>query len=239
MLRSIFSVVVIAGMMLSLGCKGTTNSIIDHVNFKIGDNLETARVSVVFKDTVQSNMLGSFPLKDYGSIFITPFAAGTQPLELGFELNTKDVMNDWEYAQITPTESLPNGLPMGLGYPLVEIRAAQPISDSFDLYAYVDVMHAKWLGAAAMFKFMNDSSFPAGMAISMGFNPDAEGKPGILTSIYGPVLDNSGALIRNGGMIVLANVRQMMSKDEYTPGREYQFRPKKKFRKGGPGVLLQ
>jgi len=238
-MRSLFSVLIVAGMMLSLGCKGTTNSVIDHVTFKLGDNMESARVSVVFKDTVQSNMYGSFPLKDYGSIFVNPNIPGTQPLELGFELNTKDVMNDFEYAQITPTETLPNGLPMGLGYPIVEIRAAQPISDNFDLYGYVDVLHAKWLGAAAMFKVMNDGGIPAGMALSMGFNPDAEGKPGILTSIYGPVLDNSGAIIRNGGIIVLANVRQMMSKENLSAGKEYKYYPKKKFRIGGPAVLLQ
>jgi hypothetical protein len=194
-------------MLAAAGCK-KPGKIIEKATFKPSENLEVVRVSLVFGPKIQSDLAGGFAIKDYGYLFINPFTT-SQPFEIGFDLNTK-IVNDQDYIELTPTTVLPNGLPIGLPYAVVEIRAPNPISNKFDLFGYVDVLHTSWLGVAAMFAFLDDKYFPAGLSISQVFLRDAQGRPGVIASVFGPTLNNDGTLLRNGGIALFANVRQLI-----------------------------
>jgi hypothetical protein len=191
------------------GCNGKDLKIIDHVSFKPSDNLETVRVSLVFQNNIQAELSGGLYIKDYGMVFVNPYTSA-EPFEVGFSLNTK-VFNDQDYVKLTPTDVLPNGLPMGLGYPVAEIKGAKPISSQFDLYGYVDVLHTSWLGAAAIFGFINNQYFPDGLSISQVFLRDASGNPGVIASVFGPTLKPDGSMARAGGIALFANVRQLIA----------------------------
>ena len=210
-----FSVRAAAAWMLALafavagsGCKGN-NALIEKVTFKPSDNLEVVRVSLVFTSRIQSDLAGGFSLKDYGYLFVNPYTP-SQPFEIGFDLNTS-IVNDQDYVKLSPTEVLPNGIPIGLPNAVVEVRAASPISPKFDLYGYVDVLKLNWIGVAAMFGFLDDKYFPAGLSLSQAFMRDNQGRPGIIGSVFGPTVGNDGTLIRNGGIALFANVRQLIS----------------------------
>jgi hypothetical protein len=194
--------------LAATGCK-KEYKLIERVSFKPSSNLETIRVSLVFSKQVQSDLAGGFTIKDYGFLFINPFTP-SEPFEIGFNLNTS-IVNDQEYVAVTPTEFLPNGNPIGVGHPLVEVRGAQPISTKFDLYGYVDVSKLSWIGVAAMFSFLNDQYFPAGLTVSQAFLQNAQGAPGILASVFGPTLASDGTLKKAGGIALFANVKQLIA----------------------------
>jgi hypothetical protein len=215
-------VLVAAGMMLTTGCQ--QNNMVDHVVFKPSDDLKIIRVSLVFKDTVQSNMDGLVNT-EYGQFFMTPYST-TQPFEIGFDLNM-NIFYDQHYVGLQPTMTLPNGLPIGIPYPVVEVKDPKPISDKFDIYGYVDVGHLSWLGVSTMFYFMNDQYFPADLAVSSVFLRDATGNPGIIAHVFGPSLSPEGILLRNGGIGVFANVRQLIAQYSGKSG-EMKLYPEKK-----------
>ena len=192
---------------LTLLGSGCNNQVIDHAAFQISPDLKNVSVALVFANTIQANLSGTFPIKNYGDLFVQPWTA-TQPFELGFSLNTA-VASDNEYIHLTPTSYLPNGVPLGIPYPIVEIQAASPISSTFDLSGYVDVANQAWFGAAATFSFITDKSFPPGMAITGAFAQNAAGNPGILAYVFGASLNTNGTLKRPGGIAVLANVKQL------------------------------
>jgi hypothetical protein len=208
--------------VLTSGCPGKFK-LIDHVTFTPSDNLESVKVSLVFTNRIQTNVSGAFTVGDYGYLFVNPFTP-TQPFEVGFSLDT-DIVNDQHYAQLNPTEVFPNGLPIGLGYALVQIQAESPISSKFDLYGYVDVLHTSWLGTAAIFSFINDQYFPNDLSISQVFLRNGEGKPGVIASVFGPSVDNAGNMSRAGGIAVLANVRQLLEGGQLRPGQSVTFYP--------------
>lgn len=204
-------------------CGGKNNQLIEKVSFKPSEDYKSVRVSLIFMNTVQTNLMGTFLLKDYGQIFINPYTP-TTPFELGLDLQI-DVMNDPDYINIAPTDTFPNGVPMGLGYPLAEIRSPNPISTSFDIYGYVDILKATWLGAAAMFKFMDQSTFPSGMAVTQTFLPNPEMKPRVFGSIFGPTLDSQGTMVKPGGIIIMANIRQLISEGMLRGQAQLDFYP--------------
>jgi hypothetical protein len=210
------------------GCKQDMK-FIDHVTFKPADNLETVRISLVFTDKIKSDLAGGYPVKDYGFLFINPYTP-TQPFEVGFDLNTA-IVNDQDYIKLTPTEVLPNGLPIGLPNAIVQIQAPHEISPQFDLYGYVDVLHASWLGVAPIFTFLSDKYFPAGISVSQVFMRDDQGRPGILAAIFGPTLNDDGSLKRAGGIAVFANVRQLLAHHSLVKGQTENFYPE-------PGVTI-
>ncbi len=190
------------------GCNGNV-SIIDHVAFQPSADLQTVSLSLVFANTIQTNLAGSFTVADYGYLFVDPYTP-TAPFEVGFALNTA-IFNDQNYVKFTPTQQLPNGLPIGVGYALAQIQGASPISSQFDLYGYVDILHQSWLGTAAIFSFINNQYFPNGLSISQVFLRDSAGDPGVIASVFGPTVDGSGNMIRAGGIAVFANVRQLIA----------------------------
>ena len=218
--------------MLMGGCNPVI-SFIDHISFAPSSNLETVRVSVVFSSNIKSDLAGGFVIKDYGFLFINPYTQ-SEPFEVGFSLNTS-IANDQDYVNITPTQILPNGMPIGIDYALVELRGKTPISSKFDLFGYVDVLHAAWLGAAGIFSFLTDQYFPSGLSVSQTFMPDAQGKPGIIASVFGPSLNTDGTLRRAGGVAVFANIKQLVQHPEAINSKgEQVFYPYGRLKVEGP-----
>lgn len=225
-----FTNLAVAGVMiLAAGCNGGgSNNVVDKVTFKYLPESNTAQVKMIFANTVQPVMAGQFFIENgYGTIFMTPFTQ-TQPFELGYEFNM-NVLTDPLIGSMEKTDSLPNGINLGIGYPVVQIAPKDSSTDKFNMYGYVDVTNLKWMGASAMFKFMNDKNFPAGMAITNIFKLDNNKKPAIVAHVFGALLDNDGTLIRNGGIAVLANVRYLIdSNSGRAPGEEIVYTPIKK-----------
>lgn len=226
----------IGALALSLGCESTPQ-LIDHISVRPTENLEIIRVSLVFTQNIRSQLAGAYALKDYGTIFINPFTAST-PFEVGFDLNTA-IVNDQDYVALTPTEFLPNGVPIGIGYAMAEVRAETPISDKFDIYGYVDILRANWLGVAGIFNFLNDQYFPAGLSVSQSFVPDAQGRPSVLASVFGPSLNTNGSLRRAGGIALFANVRaliQQMGGNVGGPLKPFDAKPLPGVQLAGPAA---
>ncbi len=220
-------------LVLATGCNNE-NRIIDHVTFKPSDNLEVVRVSVVFTAKIQTDLAGGFPLKGYGYIFINPFTTA-QPFEVGFDLDTA-IVNDQDYVRLLPTTVLPNGIPIGLDRALAEVRGAKPISDKFDLYGYVDVLKAEWLGAAAIFSFLTDKYFPTGLSVNEVLLRDQDRNPAIIGSVFGPALNSDGTLARAGGIALFANVRKLIEEHTLKPGVTTTFYPEKGVQLSGPAA---
>lgn len=201
------------------------------MTLKPSDDLKTLRISLMFAPTIQSDFGAAFGIKNYGSLFVSPFMGPAQPFEFGFDLNTA-VFNDQDYVRLTPTNSLPNGLPIGLPrdkdgkpYALAEVKNPSAVSPKFDLFAYVDVLHANWLGGAAIFTFMNDRYFPPYLSVTQIFMRDAAGNPGIVGSVFGPSLNLDGSLKRPGGIVMFANVRQLISGHALASAKETTLYP--------------
>jgi hypothetical protein len=227
------------GLALGLALTGSAcksgPSLIQKVTFKPSDNLEVVRVSLVFSSSIQSDLAGGFSLKDYGYLFVNPYTP-SQPFEIGFDLNTS-IINDQDYIKLTPTEVLPNGIPIGLPNAVVEIRALNPISPKFDLYGYVDVLKLNWIGVATMFGFLDDRYFPAGLSLSQAFLRDQQGRPGMIASVFGPTVSGDGTLLRNGGIALFANVRQLIAQaGGHPPGQEQEFYPEGLVEVAGQGA---
>ncbi len=219
-LSVLFICLAIASASILSGCK-YKSSIVEKATFQVSENLETVRVSLIFTSKVQSDLAGGFTLKDYGYLFINPYTQA-QPFEIGFNLNTS-IVNDQDYISLTPTMVLPNGVPIGIPYGLVEIRSPNPISPKFDIFGYLDVLHANWVGVAAMFGFLNNEYFPEGLTVSQAFLPSSTGQAGIIASVYGPTLKPDGTMQRAGGIAVFANIRQLIQHS--TPGKEVTVKP--------------
>lgn len=208
---------------IASGCNPTFN-LIDHVSFQPSANLESVRVSLVFANTIETNLSGSFTIGDYGFLFVNPYTP-SEPFEVGFSLDT-NIVNDQNYVKLTPTEVLPNGLPIGISYGLAQIQGETPVSSQFDLYGYVDVLHQSWLGAAALFGFINNQYFPNGLSISQVFLRNAAGAPGVIASVFGPTVDGAGKVIRAGGIAVFANVKQLIASGAVgASARRVTYRP--------------
>jgi hypothetical protein len=206
MFKKLGALLLAAGVLMSVGCNNQ-NQIIEKVTYTPSDDLKTIKVSLVFKSNVQSTMAGGIST-DYGYFFVNPYT-GNQPFEIGFDLNM-NVFYDQQYVGLTPTMTLPNGLPTGIPWPVVEVKSPTPVHPDFDVYGYVDVGHLSWLGSAVMFSFLDNQNFPVDLSVSQVFYRDNEGKPGVLASVFGPTLKPDGTLLRHGGIAVFANVRQLI-----------------------------
>ncbi|MBI2605530.1 MAG: hypothetical protein HYW49_05550 [Deltaproteobacteria bacterium] len=233
--RLLLCVVALLMAVTASGC--FQNKLIDHVTFKPSDDLKTIRISLVFSPDIQTDFGAAFNIKQYGSLFVSPFYGLDQPFEFGFDLNTA-VFNDQDYVRLTPTTNLPNGTPIGLPrdkdgkpYALAEVKNPNPASSKYDLYAYVDVLHANWLGAAAIFTFMDYKYFPPYLRVTQIFLRDSAGKPGVVGSVFGPSLNLDGSMKTPGGLVLFANIRQLISGHALAGGKETTLRPE-------PGVIV-
>ena len=182
-------------------------------------------MSLVFANTIQTTRCRVPVVGDYGYLFVDPYTPA-QNFEVGFSLDTA-IVNDQQYVHLAPTEVFPDGTPIGVGYGLVQVQAASPVSSKFDLYGYVDVLHRSWLGAAAIFSFLNnDQYFPSGLNISQVFLRDSAGDPGVIATVFGPTVDISGHTTRAGGIAVLANFKQLLASGSLgRPGHPAFLRP--------------
>ena len=197
-----------AAIVAAFSCLGCKQNLIDHVTFQPSSNLEVVRVSIVFTQNVKSQLSGIYDLKNYGELFANPWTT-TEPFEVGFDLNTA-IVNDQNYIKLSPTNLLANGVPIGINATVVQIQDPKPINPQFDLYGYVDVLHGEWLGVAAMFTYLNDQNFPAGLTLTQTFSPDKQGVPRILADVFGPTVNSDGTLARAGGIAMFANVKELV-----------------------------
>src|SRR5580700_6089825 len=119
MMKKIASVCALLSLVLvTAGCN--PQALISKVTVGISQNLETVTVTLMFAPQIQETLAGSIAIKDYGDIFVNP-STTTAPFEVGFALNTS-IVNDQDYVHFTPTEVLPNGFPIGIGYPVVQVQ---------------------------------------------------------------------------------------------------------------------
>src|SRR4051812_17720963 len=101
------SVLVLAlGAIVASGCHSTFNPI-ETVKFQPGADSKSARLSLVFKKTIQGNYAGALTLGNYGYVFVDPFTATSEPFEVGFSLDLS-VFDDPNYAKLAVTSTLPN-----------------------------------------------------------------------------------------------------------------------------------
>jgi hypothetical protein len=202
------AVVVSAALATLSACKNQQPQLIEKVVFQPSQNLETVRVSLVFGDQVKTDLAGGFTIMDYGYFFVSPHTE-SQHFEVGFDINMS-IFDEQDYVGVDPTTLLPNGMPIGLPNAVVQLSGPSPISPKFDLYGYVDLYGKSWLGLATMFQFLNNDYFPAGLTINQSFLPNDEGKPGMIASVFGAALNQDGSVLRNGGIALFANVRQLI-----------------------------
>jgi len=213
-------------------CNNQGQNVLDHVAFTVSPNLDKVSVTMFFTNNIQTTTGADFPVKTYGDIFINPTTA-TTPMQLGFNLNTA-IVNDQQYVTFTPTQTFPNGRPIGLNYPIVEIKADKPVSKNFDIFGYVDVLHGNWIGGAAILNFLDQKSFPAGLAINQVFLRDAKGNPEITGNVFGPTLNADGSLHVPGGISVFANIRSLVEHHALKAGQTTSFYPEKGLILTGP-----
>lgn len=218
----------LVGLFVIAAASGCRQTVIDHAAFSLSDDSQTLSVSLVFSESVQSTLSGVFPIKDYGAVFVTPYSE-TQPFTLGFSLKAA-VLNDQDFISLNPTSYLPNGMPIGIEYPLIEIRAKKPVHPRFDLTGYIDLVAASWFGAAATFDFITDQVFPAGTAVSGVFAVDAQGRPALFADLFGPALNTDGTVKRPGGMALFANVKRLKAISDSQGGGVIEIRPDKNTR---------
>ena len=190
------------------GCNGQAK-VISSVTVKLSENLEIVTVTMNFAPNIQMAYQGNYDILSYGSVFVNPYTT-SEPFQAGFDLNTA-IVNDQNYVHLTPTSVLPNGMNIGLPNPVVEVKKATPINSQFDLFAYVDVLQANWLGAAAMFNSIDPKYFPPGLSVSQVFKRDNAGVPTLEGYAYGPVLDSNGVMVHAPGVAVFANVKALIS----------------------------
>ncbi|MEK6580743.1 MAG: hypothetical protein AABZ55_16080 [Bdellovibrionota bacterium] len=224
MMKSIMtklSKVALAAFVLAsmTGCK---QDYIDKVTVKPSDDLTVLRVALVFTKNVKFDLAAMIDVSKYGTVFMDPYTE-TTPFEIGFNLNT-DIVNDQDYVHLMPTTVLPNGMPIGLPNPVVEIRPEHPISDKFDLYTYVDVLKLSWVGVSGTFHFLSND-FPAALQLNATFLPDNAGNPGIMASVFGPTTNADGTISRPPGVAVFANIRQLVHGKDLIPGKMIEIKP--------------
>ncbi|HLE00452.1 MAG TPA: hypothetical protein VJB59_09340 [Bdellovibrionota bacterium] len=220
--------VLIVISMASTGCG--KKGILDHVVVTPTDNFQNVRVSLFFKSDVQLLLDGKIGVGEYGHVYMYPWTAG-RPFEMGFELKSS-VFHEPGYVSLKPTMYLPNGAPIGLPYPVVEVGSEQPVTPSFDLYGYVDVEHLSWLGMAGIFEISENSDIPAGLTLTQVFLRDETGVPTLFASVLGPAFNTDGSVKQRAGLALFANIKALALKTR--AGEPTILKPEKKIYVTGP-----
>lgn len=201
----------VVALALAVGCKKVSFSIIKGVGIEVPPNLESVKVRMDFSSDVQSDIGGVFPIKDYGQIELEP-STPTNPFNIGFRLNTS-VFNEQDFVDLQAVTTLPSGQPFPfiVDRALVQVKVKEQISSKFDIYMFVDVMKAEWLGVALTLKFLDNKNFPVGLAVAQQFVPGKDGYARVAGEIFGPKVDEAGNLAVPGGIAVFANVRGLIN----------------------------
>jgi hypothetical protein len=198
-------------LMGASGCKKGGYKLISGVGYSVEPNLETIKVQMNFAPDVQSDMGGSYPIKDYGTIEIEP-SSPDRPFNVGFRVNTA-VFNDQDYVHFEPTRYLPSGqpIPATIDRALAQITLKKETGSNYDVYAYLDVAKAEWFGLAVTMKFLNQKNFPAGLSISQQFVKGKDGFSRVSAAVFGPRLDDKGNMIVPGGIAMFANIKGLIT----------------------------
>lgn len=174
-----------------VSCKPVSS--IDSVKYVPNSNLSEIALTLNFSKSVTSTLLSDLTT-DYGLFFIRPWSKKT-PFSVGMIFNLNIFLNP-EYVSLPRTDMTPNGLPLGIPYPVATLHGSEMLS------AYIDVDHYAWLGFA--FLFLNDSSFPSGSSVLRVFSRDQYGSPKVFCHTFGP----SGDV--HGGIVFMADVRHLI-----------------------------
>lgn len=232
------NLVVVLGVvsgLLGASCNGNpAKQYIEKATFKLSDDLQSARVALVFTDKVKAAFETDFAIKDYGSVFTLPFEEGKQAFSAGFDLNM-GVVYDTSFAQLEPTSSLPNGLPLGLPNPVVAVPAGSVSGGAAQFLAYVDIKGLSWLGMATMIEAV-DANFPAGLSISQVFRRNKDGVPEVFGSFFGPTLNSDGTVAKAGGLAIFANVKALITSAKEQADGTLELRPEAGLELSGPAA---
>lgn len=195
--------------LAAAGCKKT--SIISGIDYEVRPNLETVKVAMNFANNIKTDLGGSFTVKDYGTLDVTPWTP-TNPFSVGFTMNT-NVLNDQDYVNFTPTTVLPNGdpLPIAANRAYAQVKLENPINKNFDVYAYVDAYQHEWFGVAVLLNVINDKYFPAGLTITTNFLKDKVGNARGVGAFFGPAIDSNGKMTKSGGIAFFANIKALVA----------------------------
>jgi hypothetical protein len=219
----IFSaLLILISSLVITGCH-PSSKIIHHVRVKLSENLENITVALVFNhENIQHNLMGNMELKDYGNVFVTPYVANplTAP-EMGFTINTA-IIHDREYSALKTTKSLPNGLPIELPNPVVQIHHHEALEKDVELYAYFDAIQPKWIGAAAMLSDDQSRRFSTFGSQKLVFMRDLDSRPAIFARISGPKFNDTGSLEQTAGVAVFLNYKNILA--EMAGGTETTYR---------------
>lgn len=184
--------------------------LISDVAFSVEPNLETLKIALNFSKDVQTDLGGSFDVKNYGAIEVEP-TTPTTPFNVGFRLNL-GIVNDQDYVRLTPVTTLPSGqpLPFNVNRAMAQVKLVNQINPNFDVYAYVDIVGKEWLGVAVTLKFINNKYFPAGLSVSKQFLKNSQGLARAAGSVFGPKVDSNGQLLIPGGIALFANAKAII-----------------------------
>jgi hypothetical protein len=209
------SVLIFALAALTLGLSGCKNNpIIGGVKYSIEPNVETFKIALDFSKDIVSDLGGSFPVKDYGTIEVNP-STPDQPFSIGFRMNL-EALNDNDYIHYEPVTTLPSGQPLpipGLNRALALVKLDNKINKHFDVYTYLDVADngKEWMGIAVLPDFMSSKYFPGGLVITKNFLKDKAGYSQVIATVFGPKTDSTGNQVpMSGGFAVFANARELI-----------------------------
>jgi len=213
-------------------CVSTPTSRVDHVSVTLNADGSGLKAFVVFPTTNTATYSGNVSVKDYGSISFSPYSAAS-PLQFGFDLKTS-LFSDLDYAAMTPSDELANGMPLGSGKKMVEIDGGTG-DNRQTFYGYADMKDQVWLGAAAIFGSTLDDNFPAGLMLTQYYKLDEGGQPQIVVFINGPKLNTDNSIQTVGQVSIFANVRDLMASG-LEPGKEYTYKKAKEYYTPPSGV---
>lgn len=202
---------IVTSSAAALSLTACENPVIQDVTFKVNENLETVRVSLNFSKRVSPNLTGMFDIQKYGTLFVSA-ATSSEPFKVGFDLNL-DIVNDQDYIHYEPQHALPSGdpFPALMNRTMAMIQMKKPVGQSFDVYAYADVLGKEWLGVVVMLNVLDESNFPVGLSVSQSFLPDSKGVNRASAVVFGPSIDpQTGAQTKPGGIGIFANAKALI-----------------------------
>lgn len=210
-MKNIYSLLVLVGLSaFQMGCN---NHVIESADFTMDPDLKNATLALNFGASVNPDFGGSYPLKDFGTVFARQ-SDGERPFAVGFTLNTS-IFHAEEFVNFHRTGDLPNEEPFPeiIGKELVQIKLNEPVSSKVDVFTYVDlppeVFNGEWIGVAFSLNFIDMKNFPPGLALSKNFLRDQNGKYRVVAVVYGPKLNQAGAVAVPGGIALFGNIKEL------------------------------
>ncbi|MGE0616960.1 MAG: hypothetical protein AB7P04_15115 [Bacteriovoracia bacterium] len=202
-----FRLFAIAALVFA-GCKPNVK-ILDDVVVTPNEALDALQVVAKFNPAFVLDDSATLSLYDYGHSFAHKNEKGGKPAELGFYFDI-GIFDEPEVSRYEPTMNLPNGEATGVAYPMVPLTSLNPVSDIFDIYAYVDAIRSTWLGTAIVFKPTKKTYIPDGVMMTQSYLPNQRGQAAVVVTAYGAVREKDGTITRAPALSVIANVAQLL-----------------------------